>query len=111
MNKKVMNVSELQTFLTWCDHRVKVNYWEVPSQAEKVLGTLAKITEELGELAEQVMKRRGRQHKAKGKFEMEHLEDELADVILAATTLSVDLDFNLEKALQRKMEKVKKKLQ
>jgi len=83
-----MNIQELQWFLKRCDTRIKIKYGAVESPVENALWSFTKLAEEVGELAEQIHKRRWRQDPRKGEFKLEDLEDELADVIFAASMLS-----------------------
>ena len=75
--------------------------------ASHLLAYTAKLGEEVGELAEQVLARFGYQRKSKimaaGDDE---LADECADVIIVSLFLAEAAGIDIEKALERKMEKL-----
>lgn len=106
-----MTVSDIQLFLKECKNKIGQKFWYVESQTEDVLWSFAKLSEEVWELAEQINKRRWRQHTYKWKFSSTDLEDEIADVIFAAWMIAVDFWLDLEMILEKKKNKIKEKLQ
>ena len=72
---------------------------------------LAKLIEETGEFSAEVLKHFGRQHKSKlVGIVKDDLENEFADVIITALLLAKCLDIDPDRCLERKTEKIKKKL-
>gem|GEM_PF-4361370 len=80
-----MNLTDLQQFLTSFQENLDAKFGANASKDVDVLMNMTKITEEVGELAEQIMKYQGRQRDAKGDFDLTDLKDEVADVIIAAS--------------------------
>ncbi|MEK7613347.1 MAG: MazG nucleotide pyrophosphohydrolase domain-containing protein [Patescibacteria group bacterium] len=77
---------------------------------ELVLTRLAKLNEEVGELAGEILSTHGHQRKAKlDKHSKETLESEFADVIISALSLAHAANIDVEKALQEKMVVVSKR--
>ncbi len=104
-----MQFSDLQHFLKSFQAFHNEKFGNNSSEDVDLLMNMTKITEEVGELAEQVMKYQGRQRNAKGEFNLSDLEDEIADVIIATSMIWVALDIDLNGALGAKIEKIKKK--
>ncbi len=104
-----MNFKDLQQFLAHFQQTHNEKFGANTSQEVELLMNMTKLTEEVGELAEQMLKYQGRQRSAKGDFNLVDLEDEVADVIIAASMMSVVLEVDIEKAIQRKVEKIKTK--
>lgn len=103
-----MNITNLESFLT----RVKQKLDEKFPEAEKKLRVMSqqvKLSEEVGELAEQLLIRSGGQLHEKGGSNKEAIADEIADVIIVAGTIAHELDIPLEQALTHKMKKIKAK--
>ena len=78
--------------------------------ASHLLAYTAKLGEEVGELAEQVLARFGYQRKSKELAQgADELADECADVIIVSLFLAEAAGVDIEKALKRKMEKLEKR--
>lgn len=78
--------------------------WPLDTQNERLAGRMLKLTEELGELTNEVLTKMGLQRQAKiDAFEDIHLEDELADVLGSVFLLAVELDLDVEAILRRKI--------
>ncbi len=79
---------------------------EARGEATHLLAYTAKLGEETGELAEQVLARLGYQRKSKVLTQGDdELADECADVIIVALFLAQAANLDIEKALERKMKK------
>lgn len=75
--------------------------------ASHLLAYTVKLGEEVGELAEQVLARFGYQRKSKiMAVGDDELADECADVIIVSLFLAEAAGIDIEKALERKMEKL-----
>ena len=90
-----MEIKEAQTIV---NKRIQElgGYWQP-------LSMLARITEELGELARAINLKYG-EKKAKSKEDGREIEKELADVAFTLLAISNKCDINLENALKKKME-------
>lgn len=79
--------------------------WPIESKNERLFARMLKLTEEMGELSNEVLTKLGLQRKEKVEaYEELHLEDELADVIGSAILLAVELDIDLAAILKRKID-------
>lgn len=104
-----MDTSFIQSFLEKAQIKLDEKFWKQPSKESDILANMVKITEEVWELAEQVMIRQWRQDDRKGEFDKTELEYEIADVILSTTMLANAMNIDLEQALEKKMKKISKK--
>lgn len=100
-----MTIEEIQEFMTPIHHAINQKHGKV-SETESVMWCMIKISEEVWELAEQVMKWRGRQDERKWIFDQQDMEDELVDVILATMMIPQVLGIDMTKALERKMAQI-----
>lgn len=99
-----MKIKDLQKFAKK-DHK-RVGERLGLGKNELILAHAVKLGEELGELNEEVLKNLKCQMRDKP-IEENGLEHELADVIIVASVLGIDI----EKALKEKMEKVDKRFE
>jgi len=103
-----MNIKELSKFIDRT-----LDKWRYPSSKkysdkERIFAQMIKISEETGELSEQVLWKFGWQRIAKkDKISDEKLENEIADVILATVRLGRLLDMDIESVLDKKIEILK----
>lgn len=80
------------------------------NQKERVLTRLAKLNEEVGELAGEILSAFGHQRQAKlSKHSLETLESEFADVLISTLSLGHAMGVDMEKALREKMDVVTKR--
>lgn len=79
--------------------------WPLESENERLFGRMLKLTEEVGELSNEVLTKLGLQRQSKiDAYREHHLEDELADVIGSAVLLAIELDIDLAAIMKRKIE-------
>jgi len=102
-----MNISELTEFAKETSGRLRVKYPNFNLETE-MLYQMCKVTEEVGEMSDELLKHLGsqRQDKLDG-FKKEHLAEEMADVILAVLIAAEVAGIEIEPALSQKMEKVR----
>ena len=67
---------------------------------------MVKVQEELGELAEQILKMDKLQRDEKGEFNLEELKKEFADVILSLLIFAKTLGLSLSEILDSKLDQV-----
>ncbi len=80
------------------------------SAKERVLTRLAKLNEEVGELAGEILSAYGHQRQAKlSQHSVETLESEFADVLISTLSLGHAMGVDIEKALKEKMAIVTKR--
>ena len=98
-----MNISELQDFFAKVSKKLDGKF---PDTDEKlrIMSQTVKLSEESGELAEQILLWSGGQlHKDK-LWDKEAIAGEVADVIITVGTIAQELGIDIEDALQKKME-------
>ncbi len=91
------------------EHERLVNHYNIKGESKTKYTILAKLMEELGELSEAILTFDSLQRSDKLEETKKNLEGELADVILTTLILSKELDVNIKKALQEKIEKINKR--
>ncbi|MBU0661437.1 hypothetical protein KKG22_04660 [Patescibacteria group bacterium] len=100
----------MQDFLTFIntEHKRLLAYYQVDEGGKQVLDfpMVAKITEELGELSQEVLRSHGYQRKEKLAKESGALADEFADVLITTCLLAKNMDIDIVSALERKMDKI-----
>ncbi len=105
-----MDKDALFGFIAEADKKL-INVYKVHDVEKLAYMRLGKLVEETGELSAEVLKRFGRQHKSKlAGGVKDDLENELADVIITTLLLAKCLDVDTDRCLERKIEKIKKKL-
>lgn len=75
----------------------KIGYW-------KPLEIMARLTEEMGELAREINHRFGPKKKKDGE-EKKELEDEVADIVFTLSCLANSLDLDVDEGFKRAMDK------
>lgn len=78
--------------------------WPVETPNERIFARTLKLTEEIGELSNEILTKMGLQRQAKvDAFKEHHLEDELADVLGSVLLLAVELDIDIKAIMQKKI--------
>ena len=78
------------------------------TEKERILARMAKLTEEVGELSEEVLGSLGYQRQAKLDARTPHsLENELADVVITTMLLAKSMGVDMPKALEWTMNKIR----
>ena len=105
-----MDFKDLLKFIDIEDGRLKKYYGSYDDQEKIVLARTVKITEELGELCDEVLAFNSLQRKQKlDDYNKENLPEEFADVIITTLLLAKAMNVDIEKALKNKFEKVNKR--
>jgi NTP pyrophosphatase (non-canonical NTP hydrolase) len=79
--------------------------WPLKSHDQRVFARTMKIVEELGELADEILTSMNLQRKSKiAKFSKQNVEDEFADVLGSLILLGIELDIDIEKVIQKKID-------
>lgn len=77
----------------------------------RIFARTVKILEELGELADEILSSMNLQRTSKvEKYTREHLEDEFADTMGSLILLADELEIDLEKVMERKIEYTKNRM-
>ena len=105
-----MEFKELQDFITLENDRLKSKYGNYSDEEKRILARTVKMTEEVGELCEQVLMHSNlqRQEKLDNKSK-DDLSEEFADVIITTMLLAKSMNVDLETALKNKIEKINKR--
>jgi NTP pyrophosphatase (non-canonical NTP hydrolase) len=102
-----MDLKKLKKFIDIEDKRLKKHVVGVVDTEKRILARMVKLTEEVGELADEVLAHQGRQRKEKlDRHESGNLADEFADVIIAVFFLAKTMDINIPRALNQKIKKI-----
>jgi NTP pyrophosphatase (non-canonical NTP hydrolase) len=105
-----MNFQDLQKFINKYNQKLETKFGKVEDKEKLILSSTVKLTEELGELCDEVMTFNGRQRKEKlAEREGDNLSAEFADVILAVFMLAKNMNVNINEALEKKIEKIRTK--
>ncbi len=103
-----MEIKELQKEIERHDVLVQKHFREEAGSEVRVQNLMLKIGEEYGELCEAVLARRGAQRKVKlDKANESDVGDELADLIVTALALAVNLDLDIEEILKDELETIR----
>ena len=80
------------------------------SERERILARTVKLSEEMGELSDEVLGVLGLQRKSKreGK-DLETVAAEIADVVIVSFLLAKSMDISMNTALERKIKKIQEK--
>jgi NTP pyrophosphatase (non-canonical NTP hydrolase) len=101
-----MTLDKLLKFIKAESARLK-NKYGVQDPKVRILGRMAKLTEEVGELSSEALAFHGFQSKSKlEKHTRESLEHELADVIICTLLMAEAMDVDIKKALTAKIKKI-----
>ena len=105
-----MEFKDLLKFIEIEDERLKKYYGGYDDQEKRILARTVKLTEELGELCDEVLAYNSLQRKQKlDNHDKENLPEEFADVIIIALLLAKAMNVDIEKALEKKVEKINKR--
>lgn len=102
-----MTIAELIEELREINQRLQKAY-DLDDARVEVLARMTKISEELGELSDEVLSTVSMQRKDKlGQFRTENVAKELADVIVTVMILGITLDIDVEQALVERLAQLK----
>jgi len=101
-----MKIIELFKFIDKQDKKL-LKYFPNKTLQEEILSRMTKLTEEVGELAGEVLASKGSQRKEKLKnHSKESLEGEFADVLITTLLLAKTMKVGIEDALEKKIVKI-----
>lgn len=104
-----MEFTELKEFVKTEDKRL-IERFGYGDQEKRILARTVKITEELGELCDEVLSHSSLQRKEKlDTHDKDNLPGEFADVLLTTLLLAETMNVDIEKALEMKIEKINKR--
>ncbi len=110
MYNEFMDLKELLQFITIEDERLKKYYGNYPDQEKRILARTVKLSEELGELCDEILSFNAMQRKDKMEnYDGENLSEEFADVLITTLLLAKAIDVDIEEALKKKITKINKR--
>lgn len=102
-----MEIEEIQDFADWEIKRLDKAY-NLTNEKAKFRATM-KLTEEVGELMNEISKKEQMQRKEKSEFKEQDLAEEFADVILTACIIARRYKIDIIDALETKIDKVRQR--
>ena len=105
-----MEFKDLISFIKKEDERLRNRYGNYPDEEKRILARTVKLAEEFCELCDEVLAYNSMQRKDKLDNIVEgNLAEEFADVIITSLLLANAMNVDIEKALEKKMEKIDKR--
>jgi NTP pyrophosphatase (non-canonical NTP hydrolase) len=105
-----MQLKELKEFIQKEDQRLREYFGSYPDEEKRILARTVKLTEELGELCDEVLSYNSMQRQDKlDKHDAANLPEEFADVVITTLLLAEIMKVDIEKALEQKIEKINKR--
>ena len=105
-----MTIEDFQKFIDEQSALLRSTVHASQTERERILARTVKISEEFGELCDEVLASLGDQRS--GKMEgrsLESLSDEFADVVITTFLLAKSMNVDVMEALGRKIKKIKEK--
>ena len=105
-----MTFEDFQRFIREEDSLLRSLKYSSSTDKERILARTVKISEEFGELCDEVLACVGDQRSGKMKGRnREDLEDEFADVVITIFLLAESMEVDIMKSLGQKIPKIKRK--
>lgn len=105
-----MQLEDLKKFIKKEDQRLRKYYGDYKDEEKRILARTVKLTEELGELCDEVLSCNSMQRKDKlAKHEENNLSEEFADVLITTLLLAEAMEVDIGKALREKIKKINKR--
>ncbi len=102
-----MEIQKLLDFIDLEDKRLIERFGKDSSQKERILARTVKLSEELGELCNEVLASNKDQRKEKlDTHDKNNLLNEFADVIITTLLLAKSMNVDIEEALIKKIDKI-----
>ena len=105
-----MTIEDFQKFIDEQSKLLRATVHAGQTEREIILGRTVKISEEFGELCDEVLASLGDQRTGKmAGRSIESLADEFADVVITTFLLAKSMDVDVMQALELKIQKIKAK--
>ncbi|MDH4330920.1 MAG: hypothetical protein OEV93_05240 [Candidatus Moranbacteria bacterium] len=102
--KKILEFIDLES------GRLRKTHDNYPDEEKRALARMVKLSEEVGELADEVLSFNSMQRDEKqANHNSDSLSEEVADVLIVTLLLAKTLGVDVEKALEKKIEKINKR--
>ena len=104
-----MDLKQLQTHLSKKELDLRIKFHTLTMREKDILAKTVKLTEEVGELANDILATLSIQRKSKlEEFDKTNLYQEVADIIISTIVLANILRVDVDRAVKEKMEKIVK---
>jgi NTP pyrophosphatase (non-canonical NTP hydrolase) len=105
-----MTFEELLNWVTLEDGRLRDRFGNYPDEEKRILARTVKLSEELGELCDEVLSFNSMQRQEKlAEDKTENLSAEFADVLITTLLLAKVMGVDVPTALKNKIEKINKR--
>jgi len=102
-----MTFDELLQWVDLEDKRLRERFGNYPDEEKRILARTVKISEELGELCDEVLSFSAMQRQEKlDKHEGDNLSAEFADVLITTLLLAKTMGVDVRTALEKKIDKI-----
>jgi NTP pyrophosphatase (non-canonical NTP hydrolase) len=98
-----VTLKELLDFAAKTDEKLIAEYGENLDMTKAIFAQTIKLNEEVGELCEAILSAHGLQRPTKHKQNLDHVAEELVDVLMVTLVMAHRLGTDVEPALRRKM--------
>lgn len=86
---------------------LRIPFQSLTKREKDILAKTVKLTEEVGELANDILATMSLQRKSKlDAFDKRNLYEEFADIVIAVIALANVMDVNMDRAVQEKLKKI-----
>ncbi len=97
----------IQSVLSKHERKIRIRFATMTKREKDILSKTVKLSEETGELANDILSVMSLQRKSKlDEFNIKNLYEEFADVVITTAMLANKLHVNLERAVRDKLKKV-----
>ncbi|MBI2667465.1 hypothetical protein HYX17_01710 [Candidatus Woesearchaeota archaeon] len=105
-----MEIKDLLQFIELENQRLINHYGSSSTEKERILARTVKLTEELGELCNEILIYNKDQRKEKlENHDKENLQEEFADIIITTLLLAKAMNVDIGGVLEKKMDKINKR--
>lgn len=107
MSQQDLSIRELQRQLHKREKDLRINFVSLTKLEKDTLAKTVKLTEEVGELANDILATLSLQRKSKlDAFDKHNLYEEFADIIISVIALANVMDVNMDRAVKEKLNKI-----
>lgn len=105
--QKLITLSDIQTIFERKEKELRIPFVTLTKKEKDILTKTVKLSEEVGELANEILATLSLQRKSKlEKTSKKNMYEEFADVILSTAALANAMGVDLNRAVKAKLEKV-----
>lgn len=102
-----LSIKELQKELHQREKDLRIEFVSLSKREKDILAKTVKLTEEVGELSNDILATMSLQRKSKlANFDKHNLYEEFADIIISVIALANVMDVNMDRAVREKLNKI-----